>query len=112
MTNNSDDKKIEFIQELIVDNKFDVILLLTAVFIGLYFKWSNMEIIIFVISISSILRPISSRLMAIPALFFLSLTPILLSLERTDRAEEFAVYAYYFLVMSVIMGIYEMKKDS
>ncbi len=102
---------MEFVKSLLVNNKADILLFLSAIFLGLYFNWGNMEIIIFAIFISSILCPISSRLVAIPALFFLGLVPLLLALERAERAEEFAVYAYYFLVMAVIAGIYEVRSE-
>ncbi|OGI17709.1 MAG: hypothetical protein A3J63_02865 [Candidatus Moranbacteria bacterium RIFCSPHIGHO2_02_FULL_40_12b] len=31
---------------------------------------------------------------------------------KNEKAEEFAIYAYYFLAMAVFMGIYEIRKDS
>ena len=89
----------------------DIGITVFAIILGIYLGWGNMEILIFGIFIWSILKPISSRYMAIPALFFLSITPFLLILERKEKAEEFAIYAYYFLVLAVIMGIYEIQKD-
>ena len=89
----------------------DIGITVIAIVLGIYLGWGNMEILIFGIFIWSILRSISSQHMAIPALFFLSITPFLLILERKEKAEEFAIYAYYFLVLAVIMGIYEIRKD-
>ena len=88
----------------------DVVILLAAILLGLYFDWTNMEIIIFVIFVGIILHPVPSRRLAIPALFFLVIVPFLLIFKKEVRAEEFAVYAYYFLIMAVIMGIYEIRK--
>ena len=98
-------------KEIIIKNKVDVSLLIGAMLLGIFLDWGNIEIIIFTIFIGSILRPIASKYFAIPALFFLSITPFLLILKREERAEEFAVYAYYFLVMAVLMGIYEIRRD-
>lgn len=79
--------------------------------LGVYLNWEVVEVVIFGIFIWSILEYIPSRILAIPALVFLSATPFLLILERKDRAEEFAIYAYYFLAMAVIMGIYELRRE-
>lgn len=80
-----------------------------ALALGIFLDWNIVEVLIFGVFIWSILEYIPSRLLAIPALFFLSATPFLLILERKERAEEFAIYAYYFLVMTVIMGVREVN---
>ena len=99
-------------EKMIKENKINVAFLMTAIVLGIFLDWSNMEIIIFTIFIGSILHPVSNKYFAVPALFFLSVTPFLLILNREVRAEEFAIYTYYFLVMAVIMGIYEIRKTS
>jgi ABC-type proline/glycine betaine transport system permease subunit len=49
--------------------------------------------------------------MALPALFFLILTPFALILEQDLVAENLAIYAYYFLIMATIMGIREVRQE-
>lgn len=93
------------------NRKMDTVLLLVGIVLGVFLDWTMIEVAIFLIFIWSLLGPIQSRFLAIPALFFLSFTPLLLLLGRDARAEEFAVYAYYFLVMTVIRGIIEVRNE-
>ncbi len=86
-------------------------LLMAGAMLGVYFDWNIIEILIFLVFLWSVLRAIPSRYLASAALFFLVLTPILLSLGRDERAEEFSIYAYYFLVMAVIRGIIEIRGE-
>lgn len=103
------DKKQFNIKEFVVRRKLDVGFLLAGIIFGTLLDWDVVEIIFFSVFIWSIVGPITSRYLALPALFFLSFTPILLALDRDARAEEFAIYAYYFLVMAVIRGIIEVR---
>jgi len=91
--------------------KVDVLIVVAGVLFGAFFEWDLVEIFIFAIFLWSIVGPLSSRVLAVPALFFLSVTPLLLALGRDDQAEIFAVYAYYFLVMAVVRAIVEMRAD-
>jgi len=50
----------------------------------------------------SIIWQLDSRISAAPALFFLAGCPILLYFKNDALAETFAVYAYYFLVITVV----------
>lgn len=102
------------IENFVKSRKLDVGILLIGVLLGIFFNWNIVEIAIFLVFIWSIIGPIPSRYLAWPTLFFLSFTPILLSLGRKEQAEEYAIYAYYFMVMAVIRGIIEIwreKKD-
>jgi hypothetical protein len=90
----------------------DALILFAGVILGVLLRWTVIEIAIFSVFIWSVIGPVQSRFLAIPSLFFLSFTPILLLLEREAQAEEFAVYAYYFLVMAVIRGIVEAREDT
>ncbi|NCU41938.1 MAG: hypothetical protein EOM19_04430 [Candidatus Moranbacteria bacterium] len=94
------------------ERRLDILILFFGIFIGAFFEWNIVEIFIFVIFLWSILGPLSSRILAIPALFFLSATPILLMLSREEQAETFAVYAYYFLVMAVIRALWELRNEN
>jgi hypothetical protein len=91
--------------------KGDVTVLLIGVLFGAYFDWDLVEISVFLIFLWSLIGPLSSRILAAPALFFLSATPLLLALGKEDQAEQFAVYAYYFLVMAVIRAVAELHLE-
>ena len=93
------------------NRKVDAIFVLAGVLLGVFFGWNIVEIAIFALFIWSIVGPIQSRYLAWPALFFLAFTPILLIMKRDTQAEEFAIYAYYFLVMAVIRGIIEVRQE-
>ena len=89
----------------------NIAIFLVALGMGIYFKWGVMNTLIFLIFIGIILRPVSSRILAFPALFFLILTPFALILKEDVVAENLAIYAYYFLIMATIMGIYEVRQE-
>ena len=89
----------------------NIAIFLVALGMGIYFKWGVMNTLIFLIFIGIILRPVSSRILAFPALFFLILTPFCLILKNDVLAENLAIYAYYFLIMATIMGIYEVRQE-
>jgi len=89
----------------------NICIILLALGMGIYFQWGAMGTLIFVIFIGTILRPVSSRILAFPALFFLILTPIALITKRDLIAENLAIWAYYFLILATIMGIREVRQD-
>lgn len=62
-------------------------------FAFLFFRWDN-------------------RILGALAILALTTCPILLSLELNAYAEEMAAYAYYFLVMTVVLQIIEFKRES
>lgn len=95
----------------VIRRRVDAGFLLAGVVFGIALDWDLVDIVIFAVFIWSILGPIASRWLALPALFFLVFTPLLLFLDREGRAEEFAVYAYYFLVMAVIRGVIELRSE-
>jgi len=53
-----------------------------------------------------------SRIVAGVVLAFLISCPILLIFERENIAEQMAIYAYYFLVMTVVLQIKEYLEES
>jgi len=89
----------------------DILFVAIAIAMGFYFKWLWPDIVIFGVFIWIIINPVPSRLTAIPALGFLIITPFLLIFKKESWAEQTAIWAYYFLIMSVIMGIYEIRKE-
>lgn len=92
-------------------HKVETVFLVAGMLLGIFFDWTVIETAFFLIFLWSILGPIRSRFLAVPALFFLVLVPVFLLLDREARAEELAVYAYYFLVMAVIRGIVEVRSE-
>lgn len=92
------------------NRKKDVLFVVIGILLSVLLEWDIVEIAIFVVFIWSIIGPIPSRYLVWPALFFLSFTPVLLTLGRKEQAEEYAIYAYYFLVMAVIRGIIEVRR--
>lgn len=113
-------KSIKFIEKFLTDNKldqyltkkyFDYGLIAFSLLLGFYLKWDMQNVLIFSFVIWIILNPISSQLLARGALVLLSLVPLLLIIKRENRAEQFAIFAYYFLVMTVAVAIIEFKKE-
>lgn len=103
--------EVERAKQFFRSRKKDVFFLVASVFFGIFLEWNIVEIAIFTILIWAILGPISVRILAAAALFFLSIVPFLLVLDREIQAEQYAVYAYYFLVIAVIRSIAELKGE-
>lgn len=51
-----------------------------------------------------------NRVFGVAALLSLAACPVLLALKLEDRAEQVAVYAYFFLVMTVVLQVIEFKR--
>lgn len=111
MESMEDEKNDVRVKDFFMKRWVDIVLLFAGLFLGIYFDWTVIEMLIFLIFLWSLLGPIASRILAVPALFFLFLTPLLLFFKRPERAEEFAVYAYYFLVMAVIRAAIEVRNE-
>jgi hypothetical protein len=104
--------KIEqYVLKQLAQKRMNFMWLFLGLLLGIYLDWTTVEIIIFLIFLWSILGPIASRFLVVPALILFSLVPPLLYLKREERAEEFAIYGYYFLVMLIIQVIIEFKKE-
>jgi hypothetical protein len=102
----------EAIKQYLFKKKVDIFFVFVAVFAGIFFGWNMPEIVVFGAVVWLIMNPAPSRYMAFLALCFLSVTPFFLIFGKHDIAEQLAIYAYYFLVMSVIMGIYEIWQEN
>jgi hypothetical protein len=89
----------------------DVFFIAIVIAMGVFLHWKIAEIAVFSLFIWIILHPISSRYLAAIVIFFLILTPIFLISGNSIVADQLAIYAYYFLIMTVMMGIYELRKE-
>jgi len=87
----------------------DILCIVFAMLFGTFLDWEILHTLFFAVFIASLVWPIPSRVLVFPALFFLAFSPILLLMGRQERAEEFAIYSYYFLVMVVIRAIIEIS---
>lgn len=90
---------------------FDYSIVAFSFLLGFYLRWDIQNVFVFSFVVWIILNPVSSKLLARAALYLLVFVPLLLIMHRDDRAEQFAILAYYFLVLTVIMAIVEFKKD-
>jgi len=99
------------LKKILTKRNIDVFIIAIAVFVGAYFDWKIIGIVIFVIFIWTILNPIPSRYLALPVLPLLFLTPFFIIFKKPELAERSSIYAYYFLIMTVMMGIYELRKE-
>lgn len=105
------EKNVEALILFVKHRRVDFFFLGLGVLLGIFLEWDIVEVAIFGVFIWSILGPISSQLLAVPALLFLAVVPFLLLFKMDDQAEIYAVYAYYFLVMAVIRGIIEVRRE-
>lgn len=82
------------------------------IIVVLFFIWKvNTEAIIFLtLFITFAIYDWESRVLATGALVSLASCPVLLILKQDTFAEQMAVYAYYFLVMTVVLQIIEFKR--
>lgn len=101
-------KKINWTKPLI----FKIAFIAVAVIYFLFFK--EMEIIDFWVlcyAMISILFILDSRFAAGTALLLLVICPFLLILKKDNMAEVVAIYAYYFLIITVITAIRECLRE-
>ena len=88
------------------------ILIVVGAFVaGHFFDFTFFGTLILIYFGISILWHLESRIAAALALFFLASCPILLILKNNALAETFAIYAYYFLVITVVGEIVALKKE-
>jgi len=89
----------------------ETIFLSIAIFLGFHFKWNWVDLALFLTFLGIILHPLPSRWFAFSSILLLVATPALLAFKQEDWAEQIAIYAYYFLIFTVMMAVYELKKE-
>ncbi|NTU66692.1 MAG: hypothetical protein HGB08_02085 [Candidatus Moranbacteria bacterium] len=89
----------------------NLIFLAAAVAMGVHFQWAWLDTVFFTLFVWIILHPLPSRIFASGAIALLVATPFFLMTERRDIAEQTAIYAYYFLIFTVMMAIRELRNE-
>lgn len=89
----------------------NAIFLAASIGMGIYFQWSWLDTAFFAIFIWIIIRPLPSRFFASAAIALLAATPFFLMAQKKDIAEQVAIYAYYFLIFTVMMAIRELRAE-
>ena len=95
------------INQYLTRKYFDYAIITLSLLLSFYLKWEMQSVIEFSFVIWLILKPIPSKLLSKIALCFLAFVPFFLIVHRADRAEQFAIFAYYFLVLTIIMVVIE-----
>ncbi len=96
--------------DLFLHWKLEVILFIGFLF-GAFLDWPAVEITIFLIFLWAILKSLRSEIFIVAAFFLFTVIPVFLFFKKPERAEEFSVYAYYFLVIAVIRAIIEVRNE-
>jgi hypothetical protein len=87
------------------------IILAIGLAIGAYFLWGLSSSLLWGLFLVFLFCNWDSRVIASLALISLSSCPVLLQMKQDKIAEEMAVYAYFFLVMTVVLQIVEYIRE-
>ena len=99
------------INKIFTKKNVNYLIMLLGIIMGVYFRWAIPDIVAYAIFLRLILVPFPSKYAGTPAFMLLVVTPILIMAGKKDWAEQTAVYAYYFMVMGVLLAIYEFRKE-
>jgi hypothetical protein len=94
----------------VFEKKLQTISLIAILFLFINWELSYEAIILWMLFFSFLFYGWESRIIAGLALLFLLSCPFLLAYKESDLAEQMAVYAYYFLVMTVTLQIADLKR--
>lgn len=86
-------------------------LLILVPLVALWQQASWWEVFTLIYAAWSIIYILDSRIAAAVALVYLAACPLLLWLNRGPLAESAAVYAFYFLVITVLTQLRELRRD-
>lgn len=103
------EKILLLIKKVVTKRNFDLTLVVGGVLLGLFLKLNIVDIAILVTFIWFILNPISAKYFTLISGVLFFVTPFLFVMGRKGQAEEFAIYTYYFLILSVIMAVQEHR---
>ncbi len=90
---------------------FNYFLLAGSVLAGIYLRWDLILITVLALFVWIILTAPKPIYFLCPALFFLILSPFSSLVRRPEYSEEFAILAFYFLILFVIaiIGYHDEK---
>jgi len=100
------------LEPYLIKRNADLLFITIAIIMGLYYSWDSVGIVLYCFIVWLILNPWKSQDLVRIALFFLILTPISLIMEKNSYTEQFAIYAYYFLIFTIIRAIIERKTEA
>lgn len=89
----------------------EVIILSLGFFVGVFLNWPAVEIVVLLIFLWALVHSIQSKYFALAAFVLMTVVPPLLFLKKSARADEFAVDAYYFLCIAVVLAAREIRRD-
>lgn len=89
-----------------------IFIITTSLIYASYQALSTMKLLVLAYALATILFVVDSRLSAGLALFFLISCPILIVIKKGKLVEDSAVYAYYFLIITVLARIKEMWREN
>lgn len=88
-----------------------IFIIITILIFALFKEIGVLDFLVLLYALISFLFIVNSRYSAAAALIFLAACPFLLIFKKDVLAENSAIYAYYFLVITVLTQIREFKKD-
>ncbi|HZJ41004.1 MAG TPA: hypothetical protein VFD16_01935, partial [Candidatus Saccharimonadales bacterium] len=88
-----------------------IFIILALLIFSIFKEIGFLDFLVLFYGLISFLFIINSRYSAVAALIFLAACPFLLIFKKDVLAESSAIYAYYFLVITVLTQIRELKKD-
>ena len=91
--------------------KLEIILLAIILILLLLWQFKIESIVLLLLFFSFLFFKWDSRFIASMALLSLASCPFLLIFKKEPAAEQMAIYAYYFLVMTVVLQIVEYKRQ-
>lgn len=103
--------KHTYFKKFFTKKYFDYTVVGFSVLLGFYLKWGIDSVALFSFAIWIILHPISSRVLARASLAFLLFTPLLLIIKRDAQAEKLAMFAYFFLILTVVTAAAEYRSE-
>lgn len=95
-----------------IKNKKNRSLFLLILFLIIFYLWGLSSALLWFLFLSFLFYGWESRIIATMALISLASCPFLLYFKKDALAETMAVYAYFFLVMTVVLQIVELKRET
>jgi len=105
------DRVLQFFADILAQPRLGVLLLIVFVLM-LIWNVTTESICFLMFFLAFLMYRWSSRLPGVLAILTLTACPILLALKLDAAAEQTAVYAYLFLVMTVVLQIIEYWRES